>query len=337
VEHYNDAIEIGTYIAYTDTSLVVTPGTPVTVYAKGAPYVAFTSLENCGAGVIRCYWRDGAAHVEPTGKIQRAQSEDYGATWGAPSDIVDTPGVDDRDPFIGTVGGVSTLFWVRYLSEAVLQVFAVPTGGGAIWNVFGYPCASGTPKVTSLGGAADDGDVIASYGGTYGSEGWMVTRVGWTENYWNPPATLGEDVYRIFEPRIVRIPGGDLLVVARTGITGGAIGELLQMRSDDDGATWGSGQLFPDFHGTAPALLRMSTGTLVVVSNKVYVGGRPIYLSYSTTDGATWSTPVFIVNPTDSDSGYCGIIEIDSTHILISYYCVSGTTISVLPVTIESA
>jgi hypothetical protein len=40
------------------------------------------------------------------------------------------------------------------------------------------------------------------------------------------------------------------------------------------------------------------------------------------------------------DGGYCGIIEVDSTHILISYYCQYAgyiQRIAVLPVTIEAA
>jgi len=336
VEHMLDPLTIGADIQFTATGLTVTPGTPVTVYDKGEPYVAFTTLDDRGNGVYRCYFRNGVSHIDASGKIQYSQSADYGATWGAPVDAIDTIGVDDRDPVVGVISGVSSLFWVRYLSETAMQIFSVPVDGGAVSNVFGYPLEGGA-YVTSLGGCCDNGAAIVSYGGPNGTAGWLVTMVAHRDVYWMPPAVYGADIYRIYEPSILRVIGGGLVVVARTGLNGTAVGPLLCLRSLDNGATWGNAQLFPGFKGTAPIVLCLSTGTLIVVSNKVDVGGRPIYLSYSTDDGATWSTPTFIVNPADSDSGYCGLIEVDSTHVLISYYVNYYHYIRVIPVTIESA
>jgi hypothetical protein len=343
-EHMQPSPIIGAELALTDASLVVTPGAPVTVYI--APGVgennAFTAIADIGGGNYSVLFRQGAAHVDPTGKVMRCDSADYGATWSAPVVFVDTA-ADDRDVRVASVGGVCTLYWVEYVDDSQLQLFSAPLGGGAPVNQFGYPLIPGTQKVTSLGSSVDDGAIVVSYGGPAGVSGWLATRVGGTDVYWTLPATLGAATYLIYEPSAVRIPSGDLVAVTRTGYPGSATGPVLLLRSSDDGVTWGSAQLFPASHGgeplgiDAPFLMRLSTGTLLFVGRRRDATGIPLTLLYSTDGGGTWSEPIDLLNMGSADGGYCGAIEIDSTHILISYYCVSGTTISVLPVTIESA
>jgi hypothetical protein len=332
---------IGAEVELTATGLTVTPGAPVTVYSEALVNLAFTGLARTGVDAYRVVFRRGALHVDPTGRIQCCDSSDGGATWSAPAELVDTASVDDRDTRIGMVGGVATLFWVEYVDNSQLQLFSMPLAGGAVSNVFGYPLIPGCQKVTSLGCSVDDGSVVVSYGGPGGTSGWLATRVGGTDVYWTLPATLGAETYRIYEPSAVRIPGGDLVAVTRTGHPASATGPVLLIRSSDDGVTWGSAQLFPAVHGgeplgiDAPYLLRMTTGTLLFVGRRRNATDVPLTLLYSIDDGATWSAPVDLLNLNSTDGGYCGAVEIDATHVLISYYCVSATAIQVLPVTIE--
>ena len=344
-EHLNAAPVLGAELALTATGYTVTPGTPVTVYDKGSAHVGFTELETLGSGNLRCYWRNGKGHSDATGRIQYSASADNGATWSAvPTELVDTASIDDRDPTVGPVGGVATLFYVRYVS-GIAQLYSMPVAGGTPENVFGYPFIPGTQKILSRGQAVDDGNLIVSYGGPPGASGWLATRVSGTDVYWTPPPDAGGGgVYRIFEPSAVRILLGDLLCVTRTGYPSVTTGPCMQLRSTDNGVTWGSAQLFPAMHGgqplgiDCPRLFRMSTGVFIVVGRRRLATNVPLTLMYSTDVGATWSAPVDMLNLVDTDGGYCGVAELDSTHLLISYYCQSGginRLVNVLPVTIE--
>ena len=348
VEHYQAAPTIGADLALTCTGLTVTPGTPIEVYDKGAAHVGFTGIADLGAGHYRVYWKDGLTHVDPTGKIQYADSTDYGETWAAPVDWIDTPGVCDGSPRPFLVDGVQTVMWSVYPDEYTLQLYSRPAAGGAIENIFGYPQIVGTQKVVSLGCYVDNGALVVAYGGPSGTSGWLCTRVGGTDVYWTAAATQGGNTYRIFEPYVVRLVSGSLLLLARTGFPGNETGPTLQLRSTDNGITWGNAQLFPATHDgeplgiDAPMVIQMSTGTLVLVGRRHNATGVPMTLHYSTDDGATWSAPVDLLDLEVWDGGYCGLVEDsrDPTQLLISYYCLHNGTnsqIAVLPVTIEAA
>jgi hypothetical protein len=342
VEHVNPEIVVGDEILLTETSLAVTPGTPIVVYDKGVAHAGFTSLENRGAGVYRVYFRHGASHVEPTGKIVYSESSDYGATWGAPVDLIDTLSVDDRDPYVIDVDGVPVLFWVRWTDDYSCQLFSRPVAGGAIENVFGYPQIVGTQKVTSKATLVDDGAIIVSYGGPDGTAGWMCTRVDGTDVYWTPPAIFGASRLLLYEPSMIRLASGGLLCHLRTEY---GTRPLLQLRSVN-GDVWTDARTWPGTHDgehlgvDAPCLFQLSTGTLVSVGRRRYATGVPLTLLYSVDDGVTWSAPVDMLDLVAVDGGYCGIIEVDPTHILISYYCQYAgyiQRVAVLPVTIEAA
>jgi len=341
-EHFNASPTLGAELALTASGLTVTPGSPVTVYDKAALHVAFTSLRKLDATTYRVYFRNGAEHVESTGKIQYCESIGGYAVWGVPVDIVNTVGVDDRDPRVCDYDGTETILWVKYPDEGTLQLFRQPVAGGAVTNVCGYPQVAATQAVSSQGQAVEGEDIIVTYGGPNTYVGRLGTVIAGTDVYWtSAPSDGGGDTYKIYEPSVLRLASGDLLLVARTGHPASATGPCLQLRSADDGVTWASAQLFPATHGgeplglDSPFVFQMSTGTLVVVGRRKYATGVPLTLLYSTDDGATWSAPVDLFDLTQVDSGYCGVVEIDSTHILLSYYYDSATEIRVVPVTIS--
>jgi hypothetical protein len=346
IEHTLAPLSIGAEIALTEDGLSISAGTPIVVHDKGAAHAGMTALEDRGAGVYRVYFKYGTGHVGPDDRIVYSESADYGATWGAPVDLVDTPGICDGDPRVESVEGVSTLFWVRFVSDTNLQLVSRPVAGGAVTNVMGYPLISGAHRVTSRGASVDEGAIVVSYGGPAGGSGWLCTRIGGTDVYWTPAAYAGTVPYLIYEPCTVRLMSGGLMAVTRTGYPASATGPCLQIRSLDDGVTWSDARLFPATHGgeplgiDAPFLLQMSTGTLVVVGRRRNATGVPLTLLYSMDDGVSWSAPVDMLDLVNMDGGYCGIIEVDPTHILISYYCqYAGLVqrIAVLPVTIEAA
>jgi hypothetical protein len=322
VEHVNSAPVLGAELALTATGYDVTPGSPVTIYDKAANHVGFPALQDLGGGDVRCYWRNGSVHVDPTGKLQYADSDDSGATWGAPSEFLDTAGVDDRDPTYGTLATVPSVLSVQYAGSTNHQLFSAPVAGGAATNVFGYPLVVGAQKLISRGYSVDDGDLIVAYS----ANGYLACCVGGTDVWLTPPLDAGGGGhYLIFEPSTVRLASGDLLCVTRTGYPATQTGPCLQLRSSD-GETWNNAQLFPATHGgeplglDGPRLFQLSTDMLVVLGRRRNATDVPLTLLWSVDDGATWSAPVDLLTTGDTDSGYPDVIELTSTTLLVAYY-----------------
>jgi len=330
VQHVNAAPSVGADLALSATGYTITPGAPVIVYDKGAAHVGFTSLI-ASDGTIYCVFRSGADHQESTGQIVACTSTDSGDTWSEPQTIVDTADTDDRDPRVVDEDGTLVLYWVQYITGGY-QLFRTPLTGGDVTNVFGYPVSTAAQHATSQASVVDNGAIVLSY--SSGSFNWMCTRIGGTDVYW----TAAPGGVPLYEPGVIRLASGDLLCWVRTN------GAPLQMRSTD-GIVWGSAQPLPATFGgvstgiVSPYLFQMSSGLVLAIGCRRAVAGLPIVLHYSDDDGATWSEPQTIVD-TDADAGeggYCGVIELDSTTILLSYYTDSAAEhrIYAIPVTIE--
>jgi len=94
-------------------------------------HLAFPDIVRCNNGRLILVYREGEGHVEPSGRIVAQWSDDKGKTWSEPRTIINTPGVDDRDPSIslGTDGMLHLVFfrYVRNQSEnlprAISQVY----------------------------------------------------------------------------------------------------------------------------------------------------------------------------------------------------------------------
>jgi len=108
------------------------------VVADEPGHLAFPDLARAPGGGILLVYRHGASHVDDTGKIVARDGSADGRSWSEPRVLVDTPGVDDRDPsLLVRSDGEVLLTWFPYqrhdLGSGVLalhQVYAARSGDG---------------------------------------------------------------------------------------------------------------------------------------------------------------------------------------------------------------
>jgi len=107
-----------------------------------------------------------------------------------------------------------------------------------------------------------------------------------------------EEFDRLDEPRPINLGGGKAMILARS-----CEGHLWEVRSDDDGRTWGEPKPTTLVHPDAPPMLfHLADGkTLAAFHHNRDSGGHfkhtarsEIWVSLSTDEGRTWSEPRFV-------------------------------------------
>jgi lysophospholipase L1-like esterase len=267
-------------------------------------------------------------------------STDHGKTWSEPKKVFTNPTggyACDPDTFVlgNTVGVLETRVpppFPPYTRSETWGVFS--EDGGKTW---GEPLQVSTPHRYLVGKihtiiTLDDGTLLmpAAYdtqmeqGKPVSDEGTMVIASGvlvsrdrgrtWTDQgpfvTGKPPHIGGTD--GMDEPATVKLPSGQLFMVARTGDV-----HPWESRSSDLGKTWSEPTASPLTGNNAPcAMAVLKNGWLVIVWDNSVNQRAPLCAAISKDDGHTWSRPRVI---SSSYAEYPSVIQADDGTLVATY------------------
>lgn len=311
----------GTVVDETATGTTLTAGATVVISDNGAPHVGFPTLYPVSAAPdIRCVYRLGTSHSDQGGQLVYRDSADDGATWGAETALLDTVGIDDRDPILSVVGGTLYVGWHKYTGTA-LQAYSRAFSGGAETNVSGYELWPGANRHTNRPTMYAASKWILN-GGPFTANAADPRRVGLVNRdggadtlHW-----LGSASFHLDESSIVD-DGTAQIVVCRTQTLADATIEdqLVITRSTDGGSTWSDWKQFSVI-GVAPHLLVHSSGTIYLAFKEQDGVARYTTMMWSSDHGATWGAPVRIYTHSTSDASYPSIVELSDNSLLVAHY-----------------
>lgn len=72
-------------------------------------HLAFPDLTRLADGRLMLVYRQGASHVDASGRIMKQFGASDGVTWTTPEVLYDAPGIDDRDPSVMTLSNGDVL------------------------------------------------------------------------------------------------------------------------------------------------------------------------------------------------------------------------------------
>lgn len=102
----------------------------VVVASEQGKHFAFPGLARLQDGSFATVFRQGTAHIDPSGSVGFCRSTDGGRTWSARRTIVDDPQVDERDP--GILQHSSGTLVVSYHGRGAQTIRS--TDGGQTWD-----------------------------------------------------------------------------------------------------------------------------------------------------------------------------------------------------------
>jgi hypothetical protein len=181
-------------VAHTKASF--TAGETVTIASTGK-HLAFPDLTRLKDGRILLVYREGASHVDASGRIMKQFGTADGSQWTTPEVLYDEPGIDDRDPSVATLSsGDVVVNYFQYktssLADGTMSIHHIFVGKssddaqtfGPFVQIDPGSMAPSNPKLSSTGRWVDDADqelivqasssamielggeyVVASYGG----------------------------------------------------------------------------------------------------------------------------------------------------------------------------
>jgi len=268
------------------------------------------------------------------------KSTDHGRTWGAPEKVfTNPPGGYSCDPnmfVLGqTVGVLPTRVPPPYPPYVRTETWGAFSSDGA--KTWGEPELLSTPHKYLVGTihrmiVLDDGRLLmpASYevnaekGEAPSNEGTMLIASGvlvsadegrtWVDQ---GPFVTGKPPHRggtdgMDEPAIVRLPNGELFMVARTGDI-----HPWEARSNDDGKTWSEPLASPLMGNNAPtAMATLDNGWVVRVWDNALSGRAPLCVTLSKDNGHTWCRPR---NITTGYGAYPSVIQAADGTIVATY------------------
>ena len=265
----------------------VAPAQPVTasfeversfsIAASATSHLAFPSLAKLGDGSLLLVYREGASHADPSGRIVRQVGAPDASAWSTPEVLLDTPGIDDRDPSVAVLPGgdvVVSLFQHR--------VLATPSGSLTLYHPF---------VGRSRDGGASFGPFVAVDRGTMTPDAPARDAItGWTDTAGAPievaacssaPVTLGGRL-------VLATYGGP----AAGGAQGAGTRSHVTLYASDDGASWAPDDVLagalPSSWVEEPALLPLASGATL--------------LQARTAAGAAASSPGKMVQATSGDA-----------------------------------
>jgi len=290
----------------------------VVVASEEGKHFAFPGLAKLVDGRLAVVFREGTAHVDPSGSVAMCVSRDGGRTWAPRRTIYDNPDVDERDPGI----------WQH--SDGALVVSMASAGartmrsqdGGQTWD------GPSPAPVFSPHGTAELPDGRLYWCGITTKMGINHVRIaasGDLGRSWDIHSTVAMSLpyhrpwVREFwdEPRALPLANSRWLCLLRVDRDG----YLYQTASSDGGTTFGTPKRTPMW-GCPPFVLPLADGRLVAL----YGHRRDpwgIRACVSEDQGATWDIDSEIILRDDGghgDLGYPVAIEIEPGLVLAVYY-----------------
>ena len=316
--------------AEADISVAVSPSFVYVATDGGAGgYEAFPDVTRLGDGRLMTVFYEGYTHISPPtpsypngGRIMYATSSDEGASWSAPSILLDTP-LDDRDPSITrAVDGQLLCAYFNYAGGG-LGTYLVKSGnGGASWSA-PQQLAPSPYYVSSPVRQLSNGRLVAPlYYENYGT-GVAHGAVVVSDNSgvtWSAPIDIPNPsgVYLDAETDIIQLKGSNSLWAVQRSSHSPAQYSI----SPDRGNTWSDSQPL-GFVAHSPYLLRTDyNDNLILLGYRGYntldgSGTGFTALRYSLDECATWSDPIVV----DSVVGaYPSMVNLNDGTVLITYY-----------------
>jgi len=288
---------------------------------RGTHFSSFCRLDDGSVLAHGKVSRDGGRTWQPSPHIPMAHQLRSGTILGLAmrtDPVPDRPGYFAGTRFISTDGGktVSKDETVAHVPEATGGIGHAPYPGPIFWHsIVEQP--DGSLLAAMYGWFRSDTSPVPGQPGSYRYRTFVVASrdQGKTWSYVSTVAydpQIGTEGY--CEPVIRRVPGGDLLVLLRTGGNNRPYWQdnpLCQTRSTDGGRTWAEPHR-TGVEGVDPDLCVMADGTLACSY------GRPgADLMLSTDRGQTW-TDHTCIHP-ERYSGYTAVCEVEPGVLLYGY------------------
>jgi sialidase-1 len=290
----------------------------VMICREAGKHFAFPGVAKLADGSLAAVFREGTAHVDPSGSIAMCRSTDGGRTWSARRTIYDDPKIDERDP--GILQHSNGALIVSMASGGAQTMRS--TDGGETWDaptrapVFSphgprelpdgrlYWCGIATKMGINHVQIATSGDLGLTWQTDITTAMSLPYHQPWVRPFWDEPVALPLDPQR-------------WLCLYRVDMDG----YLYQNQSTDAGQTFTMPQKTPMW-GCPPFLLKLQDGRVLAL----YGHRRPpwgIRGCLSTDEGATWDIDHEIILRDDAghgDLGYPVAIEIEPGLVLAVYY-----------------
>jgi sialidase-1 len=289
----------------------------VVICAEAGKHFAFPGVARLRDGTLAAVFREGTAHVDPSGRIALCRSTDGGRTWGARRTSYDDPDTDERDPGILQHSDGTLIVSMASAGAKTMR----STDGGETWDtplpapVFSphgprelpdgrlYWCGIATERGINHVRIVTSDDL----GRTWREEAIVAESLPyhqpWVSEFWDEPFALP-------------LAGSRWLCLFRVDRDG-----YLYAGSSPDGKTLTPPTRTPMW-GCPPFVLRLGDGRLVAV----YGYRRPpwgIRACLSGDDGASWDIGDEIVVRDDGghgDLGYPTAVELEPGLLLVVYY-----------------
>ncbi|MER3390502.1 MAG: cell wall-binding repeat-containing protein [Microcella sp.] len=228
-------------------------------------------------------------------RIRSASSTDSGTTWSAAVTLSEA-GQSAFNPSLVTDGTRLTVAWQRNDGSNDVIQSSSSTNGGATWSTPVTVSVAGqdarTPKL-----ATDGNTITATWSRSDGSNNLIQASTSADGATWTAPATLSDTGSNAYIPQIVT--DSEVITVVWLG-NDGSNDVAMAASSVDDGVNWSSPVTLSQAGGNVYVPQVDTNGTTIVATwaREDTEGDLRIQTAYSTTDGASWSTPVTL-----SDAG----------------------------------
>ncbi len=290
-----DAVVDGDGIAQADEDLLADDADPLPaaitftpegeeiVLIEGGGHYAFPDIVRRADGSLFVAYRFGSSHADNGGRLLFQTGSADGAVWSDPSPLVNTAGLDDRDPSLTVLSdGRIALNWFEYYftDDPTVQPYA--------HHVFTAFSSDGGASFSE--GVQVDPGPLDYAGATIDEEGIWRDAEGAEVLIMACSSPMIEHDGALLLP----LYGGNALNYTNFSLTPHK--PIALGRSDDGGQTWSSAEIAgndDDLWLMEPAILDIG-GTRMIMQVRSAAGSSPsnkgkLLQSVSTDGGATWS------------------------------------------------